>query len=585
MEKHTKTSSSLPKHDTVAAASAVQRHDNNSSSNNDKSNNHHYNGIADYFAILGIGDNLQFKKATKTKPHDDSPKEESLQHDSQYEKEKEEQCQMMQRFYREIVHVGILSVYTAAAAPAAGTTTAAMEDTWNTCGARSAEGGRGVENYVRGGGSGSGGNGTVGNDYCNHNHSHDGDNKDDFYTYSRCDSRTIIYAAHLATSHRRGYKDGDDENINNDNNDENNNNDKNDDDDENNNDNHHYTTVPLVPLLHLHTQSGIGMGENDIGDFVARDVLPEQVDGFQILYNTVPASAPNDPQGHGQYHHQQQQQQQQGHDISLNMSSLSMNTTFDGSLLSKEDHPDCENGALGGDLWSKGQTFRANLHFHQGYRGKLLSHFMESSSLLSRSLSMVDDSLDATKPSNSHNHSNNKMSLVQREQNGNLFLSKLPRRPTLSKLGQNIFSPILHHSHRSQDEKNVLLQNGCGVDSHDCITGKKSHDLFTIQKKEFYVGYKKRDPDETDLPGIADCKIVYCRIHKETILPEKKDLSKRLRIIRDGVHYGVGGAGAGAGAGGEKSHQIELETIDSQNRGTTQGIFKSMNKENNCVKK
>jgi hypothetical protein len=87
-----------------------------------------------------------------------------------------------------------------------------------------------------------------------------------------------------------------------------------------------------------------------------------------------------------------------------------------------------------------------------------------------------------------------------------------------------------------------------------------------IAKKEFYIGYRRRGPDEIDMPGIADCKIIYCRIHKESILPEKNDLWRRLGIL------------AGVSKNPNEKIKTEQNMKNNQNleRGKSSGITSSM---------
>jgi hypothetical protein len=179
----------------------------------------------------------------------------------------------------------------------------------------------------------------------------------------------------------------------------------------------------------------------------------------------------------------------------------------------------------------------------------------------------------------------------KREQDGRFF-SKLTRPSTISKLRQHILSPMIHHNHRNNsnscahDDENVdrsfdenerCLDSGKVMSTPALLDRKQSATRkvsVPILKKEFYIGYRRRDPDEVDVPGISDCKIVYCRIHKDSILPEKKDLGKRLRIIHNGVH------GGGTGVGGSYNNEVKVGA-GTQKGGATEGVTKNLQTKNN----
>lgn len=580
-----------------------------------------HNGIADYFAILGIGDNLQMMKATQPKSH--GQHEENNPNDDSCQQEKEEQCQMMQRFYREIVHVGILSVYS-------GKIMSPGAPSWSRGFPAVGE----KNNHHDDNGSRLGSTRTVVRTRRS--------SMDDDGDSLGCDGRSsTIYAAHLASSANIEFSHDDFDAKDDDSNcdyyygsgsgsgsgsaqecqhdhDQRNEciSDHGGGDDQQNRvvqggSRRSRKVTPLIPLLHPRPGIGIADGGHETkngGDSVVvikrdYDYLPEQVDGFQIIYKTLPASAPFHQQGR-----QQQQQEsffQGGQDVSLNMSSLSMNTTFDGS--SSKDAHDCEeNTALGGELWTKGQTFLANMHPCEGYRSKLLSNISLSSS--SAAGALADDSLllDTTNPTMNSSGTSHVVSTRQlldakykkdgveqkrgNDKDGSKLFSKITR-PTMSKLRQHIFSPLLHHQNSTsfaKDENHVdlLVENKSHLNNYKCVstprvdspskhsTSEKA--CVPIQKKEFYIGYRRREPDETDVPGIADCKIVYCRIHKDSILPEKMDLGKRLRITCNGLHHG---------GSGEGDDSIKLGIADKACGSTERVVTNNVQTKNNSAPK
>ena len=68
-------------------------------------------GVADYFAILGIGDTLELKSTQKKYQRAAGAGDEMEQMQQREALLQEEECAMVERFYREIVEVSIFSAY------------------------------------------------------------------------------------------------------------------------------------------------------------------------------------------------------------------------------------------------------------------------------------------------------------------------------------------------------------------------------------------------------------------------------------------------------------------------------------------
>jgi hypothetical protein len=284
---------------------------------------------------------------------------------------------------------------------------------------------------------------------------------------------------------------------------------------------------------------------------IRRKSKPQEVDGYQIIYETVPPNPftlKSDAQS----------QDMTLSNLSINM-SLSINTTNTNLDLNRSlSNLQCQNQQT--TLWNKGQTYAADLHPITGYRATLLSNLHQQTSLL-QTTNTTQQSHDPNSSILFNNHSaDNHSSSHQHQAFSNSFDTDqaipseekrfLPRfaTPTISKLKQHI-SPILASATKvkvkATDDDETFHSNGRGFQYHPeaHVSQRETHAdakiemsssvrtaYIPIRKKEYYIGYRRREPDEINKPGVAECTILYCRIHKESILVDKCDLGRRLGI-------------------------------------------------------
>lgn len=234
--------------------------------------------------------------------------------------------------------------------------------------------------------------------------------------------------------------------------------------------------------------------------------LPPEVAGFSMLLQTLPVgSSSNDntnsqqaPDANFSF---------MDHDTTINNSmSLSMNTTFE----SKH----------GGPLWKKYDSFQADLSPMTGIRSTLQS-MLKLEDWMNMSMSFTQ-SFDVNNSSHHQDTSfENKSHATQNEsKNKNKttrfgHLTKHMNVPGISKLRDQL-SPLLTSSSKTNNMKNKE---------------ERLHDSQRIPAKQFYIGYRRRGPDESDKPGIADVTVLFCRIHKSTII--QPELEKYIPPIHD----------------------------------------------------
>ncbi len=104
-----------PKDDTMQSSKS-KKDRNTSSSSNNHAKRQNGGGVADYFAILGIGDTLELKSTQKKYQRvavNNNVGDDEIEQIKQREIiQQEEECSLIERFYREIVQVSIFTAYT-----------------------------------------------------------------------------------------------------------------------------------------------------------------------------------------------------------------------------------------------------------------------------------------------------------------------------------------------------------------------------------------------------------------------------------------------------------------------------------------
>ena len=413
------------------------------------SNKTNHNGVADYFAILGIGETLELKSTQKklnrfNDSNNNANANDGSQSDALKEKrkalEEEEECGLIERFYREIVEVAIVSVYSNANGDYIGASFASS-----------------VKNHDDGDAGGDAGDGV-----------YDGSDDSD---------------------------DDDDE----------------DDDDGGVND-YGMNATPLIAWRKAAAGSANVNGPaNGTNTRSHAQNLPNEISGFQILYQTIPPAPPSSSSSNTNNNNNT--------NASMNI-SLSMNTTFESKGTTTNNNA---NNNTNNALWEKAQTFDADIHPEMGLRATLLSNLNDGNGIdLNMSLSMnqslsLNDSFHQghghsySQSQSFESHATTDMNTnTNTNTNTNANSATTERRflkcvPGISKLREHM-SPML-----ATKAKATVAVSGNG----NGIQEKKNG---TIARKQHYVGYRRRGADEVNKAGVADCVVRFCRVHRDSII-------------------------------------------------------------------
>jgi hypothetical protein len=234
--------------------------------------------------------------------------------------------------------------------------------------------------------------------------------------------------------------------------------------------------------------------------------VPSDVSGFTLVLQTLPLGSSSNDTTHSSQHALDTNFSFMDHDTTINNSmSLSMNTTFE----SKH----------GGPLWKKYDTFQADISPMTGIRCTLQS-MLKMEDLMNMSMSFTQSfdgshHQDASFESKTHTNQSESKSKHKPSSAGGRFshLTKHMNVAGISKLRDQL-SPLLTTTATTA----MTPTNTKTTSNKNKGDGKRLHDSQMIPTKQFYIGYRRRGPDESDKPGIADVTLSYCRIHKSTIV-------------------------------------------------------------------
>lgn len=351
--------------------------------------------VADYFAILGIGSCLELKNKNLGNEKSALPSSSSLSSWTK-QQEEEEECSMVERFYREITDLCLLTVYV-------------DEDTQYYLGA-------------------------------------------------------TISATHSDSKQDKDYD------------------------------------ASLASSLSTRKKSTFGSDSSLINLHLANQQkkIPSQISGYAILSQTLPAGDPSQDNSKSSVHATYLDNNTTLNDSTLNNNSmsLSMNTTFDS-----------KHAPL---LWKKNSTFDADLSPQTGFRSlmcsTLLHHREDLISTPAASFSIHDTSFD-----HNFNPSVNIDSSKGVSQKSKSGLSLLG---ITSKLRDQL-SPLLATKSKAVMGKEGLFPSATSVSS---LPQESCGGSSSVPRKQFYIGYRRRGPDEMDKPAIANVTVLFCKIHISTIL-------------------------------------------------------------------
>ena len=406
-------------------------HSNSSSSNS--TSQKAVKGVADYFAILGIGETLTLqsfqKKLAKTNA---TPQDIELL-------QQEEECLMMQRFYREIVEIGILTVYSGACVNCPSFMNQQQQQPQVAAAILSKSNRQEMEKEEE-------------DDYQLHEHS--------------LQQQKLNVETDLFLLRRRNF--------------------------------HDTASFPFH--------------------------LPQEVAGYQMLYQTAAASHPM----------QHLCQQQNGQDLQMSMSiniSLSINTTFDQNMnttVNGDSHPLAS-------AWNKNDTFDGNLDPIHGLRGSLLEKLPNANATFMSDAQGPNQSILGSTFDSIDQRGSTSMDEVTIESSSSGLLSRFSK-PSISKLKNKITSTI---QKKTQIPEPTTVSPTIASPGSDVPEVPQMADI-PIQQKRYYIGFRKRGPDETHKPGIAECTLVYVKVHKQTILREYNNLGQRMNLLTnhfDPMHH------------------------------------------------
>ena len=383
-------------------------------------------GVADYFAILGIGDTLELKSTQKKYQRVLSATTEDNEEERMRQKEallQEEECALIERFYREIVEVSIFTAYS---------------DT----------------NGLFVGGS------------LATSISANGDEEDGYDEDNDCYYQQNGYFNNMYDHNEKGYVSKS-----------------------------RYQFSSIVP-----SPSNLAFRKTMNQDDQNRDqqhdqhlsqgqILPKEISGFEIVYQTIASSSNNIATNH------------QPLSINPNASGLSYGTDND---LSMNASLPLNNSTCTFDTMDATQIMSQPLNTDLNPKTGLFAIVNGANGdggdiKISQDLSFQNLSFDST----SYQSQQQQLQSDPKQQHDTWSRLNFTRGIT-KKLIQQQLSPII-----STKSKAIVGESY-----------KKNTNANQLTK-HFYIGYRRRGADETNKPGVADLLLMYCKIHKDTVIDAK----------------------------------------------------------------